>query len=270
MSSVELKFKPSSSGENVGTLYIQVSHKRVVRQIVTDYKIHSNEWNMTQSTFADSSIEGCSSRLMEIRENIKWDMDYLNRIILQRQYMGVSYEVDDVVARFVYVREHYTLYKYMETIISQLQTAGKNRTCETYRAALSSFKSFRKGEDIMLYAITPRVILLYEKFLKSQGLRPNTTSFYMRILRAVYNRAVEAGVIEQRNPFKQVYTGVSKTVKRSISTQDIKRMKQLILKKESMVVARDIFLFSFYNSPLFFLGSMHSRRPRKTAVPDNS
>jgi GTP:adenosylcobinamide-phosphate guanylyltransferase len=29
-------------------------------------------------------------------------------------------------------------------------------------------------------------------------------------------------------------------------------------------------IYVYINSPLFFLGSMHSRRPRKTAVPDNS
>ena len=34
----------------------------------------------------------------------------------------------------------------------------------------------------------------------------NTVSFYMRILRATYNRAVDKGVIRQRFPFKHVYT----------------------------------------------------------------
>ena len=33
----------------------------------------------------------------------------------------------------------------------------------------------------------------------------NTVSFYMRILRATYNRAVDKGVIRQRFPFKDVY-----------------------------------------------------------------
>jgi hypothetical protein len=49
----------------------------------------------------------------------------------------------------------------------------------------------------------------------------------MRILRAVYNKAVEKGMTEQKYPFKHVYTGISKTVKRAISLNDIKRVKAL-------------------------------------------
>lgn len=36
----------------------------------------------------------------------------------------------------------------------------------------------------------------------------NTVSFYMRILRAVYKRAVGRGFVRQQDPFRHVYTGV--------------------------------------------------------------
>ena len=44
----------------------------------------------------------------------------------------------------------------------------------------------------------------------------NTVSFYMRILRAVNNRAVAEGIVEQRYPFKQVYTGNEKTDNKAV------------------------------------------------------
>ncbi len=53
-------------------------------------------------------------------------------------------------------------------------------------------------------------MMLYEAWLKSKEICPNSTSFYMRILRAVYNRAVEKELTEQKYPFKHVYTGISK------------------------------------------------------------
>jgi len=51
-----------------------------------------------------------------------------------------------------------------------------------------------------------------------------TISFYMRNLRAVYNRAVEKGLTLQNNPFRHVYTGVDKTVKRAIPIKAIKAL----------------------------------------------
>lgn len=68
----------------------------------------------------------------------------------------------------------------------------------------------------------------------------------MRILRATYNRAVDKGVIRQRFPFKHVYTGVEKTVKRAISFKVIRQLKEMDLShSQSMEFARDMFMFSF-------------------------
>ena len=60
---------------------------------------------------------------------------------------------------------------------------------------------------------------------RGRGVAPNTISFYTRILRAVYNRAVEDDIIENRNPFRHVYTGVDKTVKRALPLAVIKKSR---------------------------------------------
>ena len=87
----------------------------------------------------------------------------------------------------------------------------------------------------------------YEAYLKASGIVMNTISFYMRILRAVYNRAVEKGIVEQRNPFRHVYTGIDKTVKRALALKEIRKIKELDLTfYPALDFARDMFLFSFY------------------------
>ena len=94
----------------------------------------------------------------------------------------------------------------------------------------------------------------YETYLKAQGASMNTVSFYMRILRATYNRAVDKGVIRQRFPFKRVYTGVEKTVKRAVSFKVIKQVKDMDLSHSpSMDFARDMFMFSFYTRGMSFV-----------------
>ena len=45
MASVKLKFRVSSLPKKEGTLYFQVIHNRVVKQIKTSYHIFESEWD---------------------------------------------------------------------------------------------------------------------------------------------------------------------------------------------------------------------------------
>ena len=138
--------------------------------------------------------------------------------------------------------------------IKQLDECGKERTSETYRSALKSFMRFRNDEDVNMNEMDSALMLHYEAYLKLQGLTMNTISFYMRILRAVYNRAVDSGIIVQQYPFKNVYTGVARTKKRSITIGFIKEIKHLELPLHSSLdMARDLFMFSFYMRGMSFI-----------------
>lgn len=144
--------------------------------------------------------------------------------------------------------------RFMEDTIGQLKRLGKWRTAENYAAALRSFMRFRNSEEVALDEVDSDLMMEYEAFLKSNGIAMNTVSFYHRILRAVYNRAVEKGLVVQRHPFRHVYTGVDKTAKRALSLKEIRRIKKLDLAfKPRLDWARDLFLFSFYTRGMSFI-----------------
>ena len=138
---------------------------------------------------------------------------------------------------------------------------GKIRTSETYTAALRSFSGFMNDKEVLFDLINANLIAEYEAYLKGRGNSPNTVSFYMRILKAVYNRAVEDGMTEQRHPFKSVYTGVEKTLKRALSLNDIRRIKGLDLSlMPNLDYARDMFLFCFYIRGMSFIDMAYLRK----------
>lgn len=154
-----------------------------------------------------------------------------------------------------------SLYNFMNSVINQLQQMGKVRTSETYRVTMKSFMQFRKGEDILLKDIDSDIMVTYEAYLHSRGLTKNSSSFYMRILRAVYNRAVDKDLTLNRYPFKNVYTGVEKTVKRAISLKALKKIKDLDLSDEpSLDFSRDMFLFSFYTRGMSFIDMAYLKK----------
>ena len=117
----------------------------------------------------------------------------------------------------------------------------------------------------MLSDIDSDLMQLYEAYLHGKGAVRNTSSFYMRILRAVYNRALEKELMEQRNPFRHVYTGVDKTIKRAVPLSAIKRMKNLDLSLQpNLEFARDMFLFSFYTRGMSFVDMAHLKKERSS------
>ena len=147
-----------------------------------------------------------------------------------------------------------SFFSFMEEVILRLKRLRKERTAENYTTALNSFKRFRSGEDISLDEMDSDLMAEYEAYLKSHGITMNSVSFYNRILRAVYNRAVEKEMTPQRYPFRRVYTGIDKTVKRAVSLAIIRQIKELDLaSKPSLGFARDMFLFSFYTRGMSFI-----------------
>lgn len=138
---------------------------------------------------------------------------------------------------------------------------GKLRTSETYQTTLKSFMKFRKNKDLLLDEVTSEMIQTYEAYLQNRGISRNSSSFYMRILRAVYNQAVEKDLTSQKFPFKHVYTGIDKTVKRAISIKYIRQIKNLDLSmKPTLDFARDMFLFSFYTRGMAFVDMAYLKK----------
>ena len=263
MASVKVKFRPSTTTGKEGTIYYQVIHNRVVRQIYTDYKLFASEWQSHSEAVILHRVPNKQERnnyLLSITSRIRWDKDRLNKIIQVLSQSG-TFVTDDVVVRFQNNRQGPSFNNYIRQQIARLKRLGKIRTSETYTAALRSFNGFMNDKEVLFDQINSDLIAEYGAYLKGRGNSPNTVSFYMRILKSVYNRAVEEGLTEQRHPFKSVYTGVEKTLKRAISLNHLKRIKGLDLSlKPNLDFARDMFLFSFYTRGMSFIDMAYLRK----------
>lgn len=247
----------SSLPKKEGTLYFQIIHKRIVRQIGTSYRILESEWNETNNNIAQLSdiAPERQTYIKSIRDKIVWEKKRLDKVIRQIERNGEKFSIDDIIREYhILSSNKTTVFEYIKSQIEQLRDTGKERTSETYKQMLTSLMKFRVGEDLSFDMIDEDLVCRYESHMRASNLCRNTTSFYLRILRSVYNRAVESGLTEQNNPFRRVYTGVDKTPKRAISLKEIKKIKELDLSDTpTLDFARDIFLFSFYMRGMSFI-----------------
>ena len=254
MVSIKLKFRASSIEGKEGSLYYQVIYNRVVRQISTPYRILFEEWDAEKEDIVVKPPSQRANYLESIKRCIRSDTERLKNTVNVLTTTNTSFTVDMVVEEFQKQTSGNSFFDYMERMVAQYLRQGQYRTSETYSTTLNSFKRFRADVDVGLEDINSNLIEAYESYLKHNDLSPNTISFYLKHLRAVYNRAVDDELIMDRKPFKRVSTAIEKTPKRAISLRNIKRLKSLDCSSNpSRRFARDMFLFSFYTRGMSFV-----------------
>lgn len=262
MATVKVKFRASSVTGRKGRLYYQIIHNRVVRQVNSGYKLFLSEWDGAHAeVLLPEDAAPRYTHLVALKTRIAENKTRLERVIARLERTGADYTAGDVVTLYFTPSDTEGFLTFARELINRLQRVGKMRTAERYTTVMNSFGRFRKDIEVPWDEMNSDLMIEYETYLKSKGVCPNTSSYYMRGLRAIYNRAVEKEVTVQRNPFKYVYTGIDKTVKRAVPLKVIRQIRDADLTLfPAMDFARDIFMFSFYTRGMSFIDMAYLKK----------
>ena len=112
-----------------------------------------------------------------------------------------------------------------ELYIDRLREEGRYSTTHVYKNALFSFSVFCGTCNVSFRQITRESLRLYGQYLYENGLKLNTISTYMRMLRSIYNRGVEAGNAPfVPRLFHEAYTGIDVCQKRALTAAELHRL----------------------------------------------
>ena len=258
MATVKARFRPSTLPGREGTLYYRVTHRRVSRQVSTCHRLRPDEWEDGHVKLLPPGDDTERARhLRTVAGRLVQDLARFGEIIRRMDQSGTDYTARQVVDAFrtTAAGDASGLRTFVRHLAPRLRKDGQERLAETYATSVRSFLRFHApAPDLPFTAIDADLMGRYETWLKRRGLALNTVSFYLRNLRAIYHRAVEAGLTEDRRPFRRVFTGVEKTAKRAVSPRIIRKIKELPLPEDSpLAQARDLFLFSFYTRGMPFV-----------------
>ena len=112
-----------------------------------------------------------------------------------------------------------------ENYINRLRKEGRYSTAHVYKNALYPFSKFCGTLNMSFRQVTKERLRRYGQYLYECGLKPNTISTYMRMLRSIYNRGVEAGSAPYVSRlFHDVYTGVDVRQKKALPAGELHRL----------------------------------------------
>ena len=268
MATISVKLRASSIAGKAGTVYYQVTHRRVIRQITTDIHILPEDWDGKQQCLKQQAsgqqtdgrqTPGQPASSAALQSRIQGDTALLRRIVRELDASGEPYTAEEVVRRFRKPDRTVMILAFMQEQIELLRLCNRLGTAQNYGYAMRRFARFLGG-DVPIASVTEQLIERFNADLSQHGMVRNTVSFYMRILRSVYNKAVRNGLAEQTAPFRNVYTGIDRTRKRAVGENVIARFIGLDIPQPSqLALTRDLFLFSFYTRGMSFVDMAYLR-----------
>lgn len=261
--SIKIKRRKSVIPDRQMPLCIQLIRHRRMKRIPLELLVHQEEWDAgNQTALIPAGTQRTRGEyLLRVNERIEQARQLINIIIEKLECRG-DFTLDDIITAYADKTASVNLSAYIDKLAQELARKKRCATCHHYRSLQNSFAGFlkqraQKANDIPLTAIDEAIIVEYEDYLNTRGLASNTVSFYLRNLRAIWNKAVMAGLVEDKpRLFSRVNTRIEKTLKRAVKEEVIKKLESLTndqLGTPALSMARDLFLFSFYTRGMTFI-----------------
>lgn len=257
MTSIKARLNYTRLGKDgLYPLVIQIIHNRIKREMYTPYRLKEAEFDTPgEKAQTDRRSKTRAAEIREINEYLIYIKEELRKVCHSLAERG-EYTSADIIAGYRARNDMSNFFIYADSRINELIHAGKHGTAANYRSAVNAFERFVGSRDLSLNAITKKTI---EEFIDSRRLRknnPNTANFYVKQLRAIYNKADDEGYVQAAcNPFQKIRLKSSKSPKRAISREEVSQIATLELEGEHAhkALARDLFMFSIYTRGMSFV-----------------
>ena len=154
-----------------------------------------------------------------------------------------------------------------ERYIGYLRKEGRHSTAHVYKNALFSFSKFCGTSHVAFGQVNRECLRRYGQYLYESGLKPNTISTYMRMLRSIYNRGVEGGYASYvPRLFHDVYTGVDVRQKKALPVAELHKLLYDDPKSERLRRTQSIAALMFQFCGMSFADLAHLE---KSALENN-
>jgi len=237
-------------------LVFQIIHKRKKRVLYSSYHINSECFDEKNRRVV--SRRGLRIPLVdEINNYITSTVCNLESILSFLKEYERDFSVSDIVELYNSNKDYSFVFVYIRKLIARLKEEGKIGTGNAYQSTLSCLIRFLGEEKYFCFSdITVQWLNDFISWLYKSELKTNTVNFYLRILRAVYNRASSEGVLGVSciSPFQKITFGNVKTLKRAVGGDSINRIVDAMVGHDCRLeLSRDLFLFSFYSRGMSFV-----------------
>ena len=228
-------------------IVLRLSHFRKTSSIQTGYYVQKSDWD-EKNRKIKKSYRGT--------ESVSRLNNYLDKKKAAALDIITKLDEDDVLSSLSVVQlkgkikpqqNSKSFFGYTKTLIAELRKANRIGNADAYAAVAGVVKRYVGEKDLLFRQINLKFLQDFEIHHLSKGNGWNSLAMYMKTIRAIYNRAIKAGIIDAGHyPFKDYSIKTTKTKKRAINTAALKKIFSLELAPtHPLRFAKDMFQVSF-------------------------
>jgi integrase len=140
-----------------------------------------------------------------------------------------------------------SFFAFADELIEELKKAHRIGTARSYKEVASVLKTYCNNKELPFIKINYDFLTKFETHHYSKGNTTNGLAVYMRTIRAIYNKAMKAGIVEKElYPFHDYKVKTVPTEKRALEWEMLKKIIDFdITPEHECYHARNYFLASY-------------------------
>jgi integrase/recombinase XerD len=228
-------------------LILRVGHLRRTTSIPLGYSIPEKDWD-EKNRVVRKTYEGVNSvtRLNNIIQKKRSDaMDIIMKLDEHGELNALS--VADLRSKIDKPVASISFFKYADEIIEDLKSANRIGTARSYQDVINVLKKYCNEKELYFKNITYDFLKKFESGHLSKGNSYNGLAVYLRTIRAIFNKAIKAHVIEKElYPFDDYKVKTVPTEKRALEWELLQKIiDKDITPDHECFHARNYFLASY-------------------------
>ena len=257
--SIVLALDAHQKADGTYPVVLRITHYQKVAQILLGINLKSEDWD-EKKRIIKGSYRGTESvrRLNNYLEKKKAEAtDKITKLDEKGRLATLT---------AVEVKKHLegkagteSFFQYADELITAMKKALQIGNARTYQFTVDALRSYLHDRDLTFREINYDFLTAYEQHYLSKGNALNGLSVYLRTVRAIFNKAIKSGLVDQElYPFKTYSIKGSRTRKRAIKSEALIKIEALMLEPDhTLFHARNYFLLSFYFSGMAFADLAH-------------
>ena len=240
-------------------IIIRLTHLRKTTSIATGFSVEQKDWNERKSQIKNN-YTGVSS-VNHLNTLLLKELARANEIINKLFDRGELYylSIYEIKQKIIRKTNYESFFEFGQSLVDDLMKAERIGTARTYLFTLSRVKKFNNGKDLKFNQLNFDFLKRFERNHLSKGNSLNGLSTYTRSIRAIYNKAIRAGIIDNEvSPFYRYQIKKTPTAKRALDIIYIKKILELNLDRDTNIFNyRNYFLLSYMLCGMSFVDMAH-------------